>query len=69
MHHVHIVDTRVAEYVIVAPTEWNFHEDGAFAQDMRGLVEKDESELRLLAQISALSLDPCVAYEVEIHNA
>jgi coenzyme F420-reducing hydrogenase alpha subunit len=69
MHHVRIVDTRVAEYVIVAPTEWNFHEDGAFAQDMRGLVEKDERELRLLAQISALSLDPCVAYEVEIHNA
>ncbi len=69
MHHVRMVDTRVAEYVIVAPTEWNFHEDGAFVQDMRGLVEKDESELRLSAQISALSLDPCVAYEVEIHNA
>lgn len=69
MHHVRLAEARVAEYVIVAPTEWNFHEDGAFAQDMCGLVEKDEGDLRRLAQISALSLDPCVAYEVEIHNA
>jgi hypothetical protein len=36
---------------------------------MRGLVAKDEESLKQLAHIAALSLDPCVVYEVEISNA
>ena len=69
MHHVRLAAEKVADYVIVAPTEWNFHPDGAFAQDMRGLKESNEEDLQQLAHIAALSLDPCVAYEVEIRNA
>jgi hypothetical protein len=69
MHHVRLAGEQVVEYEIVAPTEWNFHPDGAFAQDMRGVVVKDEESLKQLAHIAALSLDPCVAYEVEIRNA
>lgn len=69
MHHVSLAAEKVADYVIVAPTEWNFHPAGAFAQDMRGLVERDMERLQQSAQIAALSLDPCVAYEVEIRNA
>lgn len=69
MHHVRLAGEQVVEYEIVAPTEWNFHPDGAFAQDMRGVVAKDEQSLKQLAHIAALSLDPCVAYEVEIRNA
>ena len=61
--------SKVTDYVIVAPTEWNFHPDGAFAQDMRGLEERDAERLQQLAHIEALSLDPCVAYEVEMRNA
>lgn len=69
MHHVRLAGEQVVEYEIVAPTEWNFHPDGAFAQDMRGVVVKDEDSLKQSAHIAALSLDPCVAYEVEIRNA
>lgn len=69
MHHVRLAAEQVKEYEIVAPTEWNFHPDGAFAQDMRGLEVEDAEQLQQLAQIAALSLDPCVAYEVEIRNA
>jgi len=69
MHHVRLAAEKVTEYEIVAPTEWNFHPDGAFARDMRGLVAKDEESLKQLAHIAALSLDPCVVYEVEISNA
>ena len=69
MHHVRLAGENVAEYEIVAPTEWNFHPAGAFAQDMRGLVEQDAKSLKRLAQIEALSLDPCVAYEIEIIHA
>jgi hypothetical protein len=69
MHHVQLTAEKVREYEIVAPTEWNFHPDGAFAQDMRGLVEMDARRLQQMAKIEVLSLDPCVAYEVEMRDA
>ncbi len=69
MHHVQLAAEKVASYAIVAPTEWNFHPSGAFAQDMRGLVANDRERLRRSAQLSALSLDPCVAYEIEVLDA
>jgi len=69
LHRVLLDGDKVVDYAIIAPTEWNFHSNGAFAQDMRGVVGKDEESLKKLAQIAALSLDPCVAYEVEIRNA
>jgi coenzyme F420-reducing hydrogenase alpha subunit len=69
MHHVQLTAEKVREYEIVAPTEWNFHPDGAFAQDMRGLVEMDAGCLQQMAKIEVLSLDPCVAYEVEMRDA
>jgi hypothetical protein len=69
MHHVCLAAGKVRSYEIVAPTEWNFHPSGVFAQDLRGLNERDPERLKHLAQIEALSLDPCVAYEVEVHHA
>ena len=69
MHHVCLAEETVQEYEIVAPTEWNFHPDGAFAQDLRGQVEMDAGRLQQMANIEALSLDPCVAYEVELKDA
>jgi hypothetical protein len=69
MHHVRLAAEQVAEYEIVAPTEWNFHPDGAFAQDMRGLKVNNVERLQQLAHIAALSLDPCVVYEIEVRNA
>lgn len=69
MHHVQIETERVKDYAIVAPTEWNFHSGGAFAQDMIGLEEQDQARLRHKAHIAALSLDPCVAYEIGVSHA
>lgn len=69
LHRVLLEAETVADYTIVAPTEWNFHPDGAFAQGMRGLQEHDGGMLEYRAQIEALSLDPCVAYDVEIRDA
>jgi hypothetical protein len=69
LHRVRLEDEKVAEYTIIAPTEWNFHPEGAFAQDMRDLLAHDRVKLAHDAQIEAMSLDPCVAYEVEIRNA
>jgi hypothetical protein len=69
MHHVCLAAETVQEYEIVAPTEWNFHPHGAFAQGLRGLVEMDAGHLQQMAHVEVLSLDPCVAYEVELKDA
>ncbi len=69
IHRVRIVAEKVADYAIVAPTEWNFHPAGAFAQDMIGLETGSAEELKRRAQIAALSLDPCVVYEIEVRHA
>jgi hypothetical protein len=69
MHHVLLEDERVKDYVIVAPTEWNFHPDGALVRDLMGLEEHDAERLKHIAHIMALSLDPCVGYEVEVRHA
>ncbi len=68
MHHVCLVERQVSGYQIVAPTEWNFHPHGAFAKDMRGLMEGDRQRLEQLARVAALSLDPCVAYDIEVRH-
>ncbi len=68
-HQVRLAAGKVAGYAIVAPTEWNFHPAGAFAQDMIGLETGSEEELKRRAQIAALSLDPCVVHEIEVRHA
>lgn len=68
LHRVSLDGDLVADYQIVAPTEWNFHPAGSFAQDLCGLAEHDGGLLEFCAQIEVMSLDPCVAYEVEIRN-
>ncbi|HLY96736.1 MAG TPA: nickel-dependent hydrogenase large subunit, partial [Sideroxyarcus sp.] len=69
MHRVRVSAEQVTDYAIVAPTEWNFHPGGAFADDLRGLKECDAERVQQLAHIEALSLDPCVAYEIEVLHA
>lgn len=69
MHRARVAAGTVLEYAIVAPTEWNFHPHGAFAQGLCGVAERDPHRLRQLARIEALSLDPCVAYEIEVLHA
>jgi len=61
LHLVQIKDERVLRYVIVAPTEWNFHPAGAFVNDAAGLPAPTPQVALDLARTLALSLDPCVA--------
>ncbi len=67
LHVVQLRGDQVAEYRIVAPTEWNFHPAGPLFQALSGLDRGDGLEAR--AQLVAQSLDPCVAYGIEIENA
>lgn len=67
IHVVRVVDAKVADYQIIAPTEWNFHPQGTLAQSL-AVLEADE-HLGRHAQMVCQSLDPCVSYTVEVSNA
>mgnify|MGYP005815347799 CR=1 FL=1 len=69
LHHVRIEMGRVAKYLIVAPTEWNFHPRGALASGLEGLKGRDAERLMNIARAHVLSLDPCVEYGIEIAHA
>ncbi|HEX6828206.1 MAG TPA: nickel-dependent hydrogenase large subunit [Burkholderiales bacterium] len=68
-HVVEVRDGRIARYRILAPTEWNFHPDGPFAQGLAGLEADSEPALYRALRLQALALDPCVAYEAEVADA
>lgn len=69
LHLIQVNDGRVGRYVIVAPTEWNFHQRGAFVCELAGKAAATRDEAALLAGRLALALDPCVAYEVRVEDA
>jgi len=69
VHHVQIDGDRVRLYRIVAPTEWNFHPQGALAAALVGAPAADAPAARQLAQRLVNSLDPCVNCTTEVGDA
>jgi Ni,Fe-hydrogenase I large subunit len=69
VHAVEIAAGMVRRYRIVAPTEWNFHPRGALAAGLAGAAAPGEDDVRRLVRIAVESLDPCVAYRVEVSKA
>lgn len=66
VHWLRIADGRVADYRILAPTEWNFHPGGALAQGLLSLPVDDD--LPQLARLLVDAIDPCVEAHVEVTN-
>ncbi len=68
LYHVTAVDTqgRVARFVVLAPTEWNFHPDGPLVHALPGLRlgtgTAAEERIRWLVGL----FDPCVAYTLDL---
>jgi hypothetical protein len=69
VHRAVLAGDRIADYRIVAPTEWNFHPAGAFARGVLAIDAGSEAELDRRARWLAASLDPCVALRLEIGHA
>lgn len=70
LHHAQVAaDGRVERYRIVAPTEWNFHPDGALTRGLVGRRVPDAAAARREATLLAQALDPCVAFRIEVTNA
>lgn len=68
VHAVTLAGDRVAEYRIVAPTEWNFHPAGALPADLLDMPAGEPHEVEQRAGLAVQSLDPCVRYTVEIER-
>ena len=69
LHHAEVNEGQVTRYRIVAPTEWNFHPDGALARGLRERhVDGPEKACRE-TQVLVQALDPCVACTVEVVDA
>jgi Ni,Fe-hydrogenase I large subunit len=69
VHRVTLDGGTVARYQIVAPTDWNFHPRGALALGLAGLPAADRAELGRRVELLVHSLDPCVAWGVEVGHA
>jgi coenzyme F420-reducing hydrogenase alpha subunit len=69
IHSVAVQGGRIESWRIVAPTEWNFHPQGAFVRGLRGTQAESAERARTAAQRFAFALDPCVASEVTVAHA
>ena len=52
---------RIADYRIVAPTEWNFHPCGVFVREALSTPPMSATNRQRRLRALALALDPCVA--------
>lgn len=64
VHRVALEEDRIQGYRILAPTEWNFHPEGAAAAGLANFQRLDDDSLRRLAGLFVTAVDPCVEYDV-----
>ena len=68
-HRVSLDGDRIADYAILAPTEWNFHPQGVVARGLASLRTTNTAQLRQQAEFLIHAVDPCVAYDLLIGDA
>jgi hypothetical protein len=65
VHRVRLAGEHIAEYRILAPTEWNFHPQGVVAAGLGGLMEQAAPPaLEPLARLFITAVDPCVDFDL-----
>jgi len=69
VHRVLLEGERIGTYRIVAPTEWNFHPEGAFARGAMAIPAGDAARLESDVRWLVSTLDPCVAVRYEAGHA
>jgi Ni,Fe-hydrogenase I large subunit len=65
MHEVVLDGEFVADYLIVAPTEWNFHPQGVLHNRLLGADARDRNALHQQVARLVTTLDPCVPWELQ----
>jgi len=66
-HSVLMTEGRIVDYKILAPTEWNFHQQGVVHDALDNLQAKSATETQKLAAMIVEAIDPCVEFEVRVH--
>ena len=67
VHRVRVDGECIADYRILAPTEWNFHPQGVVAVGLAGLMdEAPTADLQWLARLFITAVDPCVDFELQL---
>ena len=70
IHHVQLDGrgdaARVAACHVIAPTEWNFHPDGAVARALESLPVQPANEGRRRLGAVMAAYDPCVPYQQDL---
>ena len=69
VHAVALRDGVIDDYAIVAPTEWNFHPQGAFVTALAACEADNERDLMRAATILTQAIDPCVRCTIEVGHA
>ncbi len=59
---------RIADYRILAPTDWSFMPDGPFARALTGAYIGAGAEAERRVGWLAASFDPCVAFQVRVRE-
>lgn len=69
LHAARIEGGSIRQYEILAPTDWNFHADGALARGLRTLIVRDKKSLSREAELCVTAVDPCTIYEIAVEGA
>jgi coenzyme F420-reducing hydrogenase alpha subunit len=67
VHRVEVERGSVRRYQILAPTEWNFHPDGAAARALLNLPAGEAALQRRLAAALINAVDPCIDYDLVVN--
>ena len=67
VHRVVVADDIVNDYRILAPTEWNFHPQGALLRGLSTLPADDPERVRQMGSALITAVDPCVGFELTVH--
>lgn len=65
-HRVELTDGRVADYQVIAPTEWNFHPHSVWLGQLGGARAETPEIAENLVRLWALALDPCVPIQLSL---
>jgi len=68
IHRVALKQDKIADYQIIAPTEWNFHPRGVAALSLQQLTASNTTLLQQQARLIINALDPCVSFTVRIEE-
>jgi len=68
IHHVELDGHKVKNYLILAPTDWNFHPKGILAYSLVGQPHQSAAKTKQMAELMVHALDPCVGCEVSLEE-